>query len=77
MTESEARQKWCPFVRFNETGANRWTFVDEPDGEYAENPDFARCIGSKCMAWREYGVVSPQYPNRSVTHGYCGLAGKP
>jgi len=62
MTESEARTKWCPFVRFKsaETGSgpafNRQTVPSGAD---------LNCIGSKCMAWRP----------ESATHGYCGAFG--
>jgi len=50
-TEEEARQTWCPFVRFSRTlvprdepAANRW-------GDHI-NPELARCLGSECGVWR-------------------------
>jgi hypothetical protein len=40
-----------------------------------------KCLGSGCMAWREYFLSYPiemihQIPPYEP-HGYCGLAGKP
>jgi hypothetical protein len=89
MTEEEARKKWCPMVRFNATGANRWTFADCPDDWEAkdrENPDMARCIASDCMMWRwnkylEREASSNVAPYNTTIKapleqegGYCGLA---
>lgn len=89
MTEDEARQKWCPFVRETmviKTGnpqgimppaANMWTMEN---GEEKR----AKCIGSDCMAWREKSfqvtdVVGGQVFGEAIDppQGYCGLAGKP
>ena len=91
MTEKEAKQKWCPFVR--EEVMPGEPFMGQP-----------RCIGSACMAWRtiietnnrqadsgppagdgwdkagpvtgEGGFITKrQNWHRAV--GYCGLAGRP
>lgn len=60
LTEKEAVEMWCPMVRYsnhNGDGINRWT----NDHDQQLNPLPARCIGSRCMAWR-WGE-----PPRSVT----------
>ena len=81
MTESEARKKWCPFVRVS--------FLT-PDGIETchTNEKFCtsrqeagnHCIASDCMAWRWHSykhnpplVSDPTEP----TDGYCGLGAKP
>jgi len=70
MKESEARTKWCPFVRTGLTAGmsvNRH-IADAPgatDGVYDET----RCLASDCACWRAYGL-------RRENGGYCGLAGK-
>ena len=90
MTEDEAREKWCPHVRyrsdrFPEGGINRWT----AQGDTQDMPSMCYCIASKCMAWR--WAVSPadvKAAERQVVRdslaiealdrgptGYCGLAG--
>ena len=65
MTETEAREKWCPMVRFH-------TFAD---GSAASNlsamgDDIHRCqcIASDCMMWQEIGHKRDDEPK-----GYCGL----
>jgi hypothetical protein len=75
LTETEARTKWCPFVRF----------VLDSQGFAAGNRfDGARhslCIASECMAWRFLGAA----PTTQMTaegkpiesRGFCGLAGRP
>ena len=81
MTEQEAKQKWCPFVRFvtpqddvEGDYNNRYTSVDMVIRK--ESP--STCIASDCMAWRWVIMFSidEQLPNRDEASGYCGLAGK-
>jgi hypothetical protein len=81
VTETEAKGKWCPMVRyksprFDAVAVNSW--IDQDDENRA--PEMANCIGSGCMMWRE--VSRPAAwpigsPPPVVTGGYCGLAGKP
>lgn len=79
MTEEEAKQKWCPFVRINMPGSSQQGFnrtVRERDNSLL--PPGAKCIGSACMAWRTSAI---SYKNGEIdyskSHGHCGLAGKP
>jgi hypothetical protein len=68
-TEDEAKEKWCPMVRmmddssFNHPVAYNRCWLS---GDTEDNPDEARCIGSRCMAWRWF-IANEK--------GYCGLAG--
>ena len=47
-----------------------------------KTPEYRWCQGSRCMAWR-WDVEDKHVPGgavirqRSITHGYCGLAGRP
>ena len=59
MTEDEAKQKWCPFVRVavtravdQATGVISLTEVGNRDMQVGAIPKHAMCIGSACMAWR-------------------------
>ena len=71
VTEKEAKEKWCPHVRFtvgiDHSPSNRWRQLDKKDNL---NPETCRCIGSECMAW---SWNAPQYGKKV---GYCGLAGE-
>ena len=55
MTEDEARNKWCPFIRIVIRGDERFsggsghTNRDQDVGRASST----RCIGSGCMAWRQ------------------------
>ena len=93
-TEEQARECWCPFVRFGmesdgETSSNRDRFVLPETGKTSNETDRvrhnARCIASKCMAWRwddkaalKHHITSGQSPLAEIEKiGYCGLAGEP
>ena len=90
LTESDAKQKWCPQVRFS-------THSGQGDTECAVNSfggqsrsgdlDFA-CIASECMMWRKVVIIpltatalmagvtaTSNIDNKDK--GYCGLAGRP
>lgn len=77
ISESVANSLWCPWARvaapdegptFNrlDAGRERGQQVDS-----VTSPRMARCLGSKCAAWRwaEEGLG----PSR----GFCGAAGAP
>ena len=68
MTEDEAKQRWCPLVRFKsmDTGSGP-AFNRMVDPQPLET----LCIGSKCMAWRERA----QERNNIEVQGYCGAFG--
>lgn len=89
VTESEAKQKWCPEVRLD--GDNR--FVSKT-GEILWGGRY--CIGSDCMMWRwaqkrnpnwkpDHGMMTTgwqQHPDDQEPlyiadegRGYCGKAG--
>lgn len=79
MTEDQAKEKWCPFVR------TQFYARDTRDNPAVNRPDsYLQCIGSSCMAWRETatyrdipGMGDDQEPIMIPTGGYCGLAWKP
>lgn len=60
MTEDEAKQKWCPFVRLIPSDTDGTSTIGVPVGYNrmaltGGNPptiSSATCIGSACMAWR-------------------------
>lgn len=70
-TESEAKTKWCPFVRTGMYGegvaAIRMIPVNRDPRQ--ENAELAPCLGTGCMAWR--------WEDGGQIRGYCGLAGVP
>lgn len=88
MTEDEARQKWCPFVRFthpftvksddhtkSRKAYDRWNNrnTDIESG----SDDNANCIASNCMMWRwKTGVDHGGTGTVTLDTGYCGLEGK-
>lgn len=88
MTEDEANQKWCPFVRLNVPDGSTDVLImnnraKRAISEETTNGQMCGCLASKCMAWRWSQEISgPQNfeyktGNPSQVHGYCGLAGKP
>lgn len=78
MTEDEARQKWCPFVRhFNalyQPCGNSLVSMLSQMGD--RNVEPFHCIASGCMMWEfDLPDAHPDASNRTPT-GYCGLAGR-
>jgi len=70
MTEDEARQKWCPQVRFTP-----WS--DQMLSNRGEFSGATNCLASGCGAWRwSRGEYAKPTEDRGAL-GYCGLAGKP
>lgn len=66
MTEDDARQKWCPMVRYP-------LWPDECSG----GNEGARCIASDCMMWRWDEDANELAETGFDCVGYCGLANKP
>ena len=78
MTEDDARQRWCPFVRiFIAPETVDWQgMMFDNRGELSEGRP--NCIASDCMAWRweKYEEQIEEGLGRKGCDGYCGLAGK-
>jgi hypothetical protein len=70
MTEKEAKEKWCPMIKFQIGPDNpSWQNVAYSNrGDYFDNTRTG-CIASDCMMWR--------WTDSPHTKGYCGLGGKP
>lgn len=90
VTESDAKQRWCPFaasrsVRYTERS---WLVVAGPEANKDDDTPAMLCLGDGCMAWRwspsrySASMIAAQ-PGISdammseIPSGYCGLAGKP
>lgn len=73
VTEKEAAEKWCPYG----AGAKmvgEFSADGHPLTVYIR-PETARCIGSKCMAWRWNEPPGPRAPDdmrEPDIRGYCG-----
>ncbi len=89
MTETEAKQKWCPMGRT--PARDEQGFAHSPAHNRSADGlrNIGACIGSDCMMWRQTGTVKlvngkpirygDNYPEESIEkiqEGYCGLAGK-
>jgi len=91
ITEEQAREKWCPMVRYTfhstDSSANRWKQSLPPNEPHALNPLPCRCIAPECMMWRWHFEQTNKQPSNSMSwppveptysqtyKGYCGLAG--
>ena len=85
MTEAEAREKWCPFVRRD---ASQLEALNGASGGWSP------CIGSSCMAWRwDSRPIRMDKSGKELTpgavylakdvvekenrkDGYCGMVGQ-
>jgi hypothetical protein len=82
-TEDEARELWCPMVRYERESAEpSFNRCRGNDGVHNNPPDPCRCIASQCAMWR-WHQTEAKYRGAGDTFitvkgiGYCGLAGKP
>jgi len=76
MIESEARQKWCPFVRFHVRPSGVDKSINNRVTGMDDDPLNTLCIASDCMAWRWIPEVKMPH-EQADNEGYRGLAGKP
>jgi hypothetical protein len=72
ISESQARAKWCPFVRIDGDNRLHNTMTDG----FANSEKRYHCIASDCMGWREFHL-SFYKGDAPEKHGYCGYAGRP
>ena len=68
MTEAEAREKWCPHVRFSQWAEGIVNNRGDLNGKH-------NCLASECMAWR--WCNGEEMWSHVTPLGYCGLGGKP
>jgi len=83
MTESEAKTKWCPMVRFYVADHDHYDNKPQNDGFGKADKNSGFCIGSACMMWRWNEPQNINFkgdPPYSMVgedmNGYCGLSGK-
>ena len=76
MKESEAKTKWCPFVRITQETEHVKSCTNRGDvalttkrHESLRSDPETNCIGSSCAAW----LWDDDDPEVDVTHGTCGL----
>ena len=76
------KDKWCPFTRslhleIDDNGGGTAAGVNRRGPE--DNPEFARCIGPRCMMFRgdAFGYHHKNDRTEPEQHPeYCGLVGK-
>lgn len=75
MTEDEAKDKWCPFVRIAVQMGNGGATANRGAGDGTGGPydlrEDNRCLGSGCMAWQ---WAWREFARPSKDQGFCGLA---
>ena len=57
LTESQAREKWCPMVRELVTRGERGVAINR--GNVNANASNSNCIASACMMWRYESQLQP------------------
>lgn len=76
MTESEAKQKWCPMFANGAAIVSTEKKLDEQLSSKDRHDHLVTltfCKGSDCMMWRQKSITEID----AKKQGYCGLAGKP
>lgn len=68
LTDDEAAKRWCPFVRLGVYAGSGAVAVNRHPEPLIEAD--MMCRGSRCMAWRENGMVDPA---TRQGRGRCGL----
>jgi hypothetical protein len=78
-TETEAKNKWCPFAKVQRPCSSDEQFLTDGNREWHSGlPSLeTMCIGSTCMAWRKNVKCNSTRDVCITDSGYCGLAGKP
>ena len=71
MTKKEARQMWCPMVRFSDGDNHSYNRF----GANSAVPDECLCVADLCMMWRK--DMEGEFDKSGNYSGYCGLGGKP
>lgn len=73
LTEKEASTRWCPFTRIGAGTVGQVVPVNRLGNGDIDTR--ARCIGSRCMAWRWNGM-HPTFKGEPIGEktGSCGLA---
>jgi hypothetical protein len=74
VTEKEAGELWCPFVRHTYGGSTRTAYNRE---SIIFNPENCRCIASACMMWRWSLPEALTDIEPDGRRGFCGLATRP
>ena len=74
ISEKNARQKWCPFVRIDNSNRIHNSLTDG----FQNSDRMYHCIAGDCMGWRQLHLSYLKGGETGVTsHGYCGYAGRP
>ena len=73
MTESKAKTKWCPMIR--------WTSAQNGLDSFENRGANCMCIASDCMMWiptdnQTFPSAPGEKEREPEPAGYCGLAGK-
>ena len=73
-SQDDARAKWCPFVRIDNSNRLHNTMTDG----FQNSDKMYHCIAGDCMAWRQFHLSHFKGSEEGLeSHGYCGYAGRP